>query len=615
MARRSVGRLPGVGGRRGARARPRRGARPPWSPPWRGTSQAEDGAHLRRRCRRVLARISPDLLHQRAARARAESGLRRWADEPGVDRWEGTFPSEEAARAWAAIDALARQYVSDGVCSTHRTGPRQGADRPGRRQRHHRHDHHRHRPGHRRPRTTPGHRPDRPPPRPRPTPRSRPRPHPAEPGVRARAVSTRDRRGRPGAGHRPRRRGTGPGLPPVAHRQPRDGVRGAGRALSPGHRRPARPRHRTGEPLRPAAHGPTPRPPTRQHRAATDRHAVGRDGDAQHAAGTTGPTGRPGSAVSRLPTGTGRCGAAAAGFGADSYRPSTRMAKRIRARDRRCRFPGCSIAAVFCDLDHVRPWPHGRTRDDNLLCLCRRHHRIKQRPGWQVTLTADAVATWTDPTGRTRTTHPVDALRTTILTGTGCATGTTGADCGTGTAGAGCGTGPTGTGIGTATATAATATSSTSRARTVIPDGPHSELEFLLEHHGAAPPGQQPTRTPVTGVARRPRPPPPHRPPPAGRHPRDRPPRVARQAGTTSAEAPRHRPAAVLIAAQSTLWGGVESGRRLRATPTRTCSGEVGPSPALSRSRGSRRQVAASRSTRQVRAAPQTVEECGTEPE
>ena len=106
----------------------------------------DDGAHLRRRCRRVLTRISPDLLHQRAARARAQCGLRRWADEPGVDRWEGTFPSEEAARAWAAIDALARQYVNDGSCSGHRTGPGQGVDRPGRRQRHHRHDHHRDRP-------------------------------------------------------------------------------------------------------------------------------------------------------------------------------------------------------------------------------------------------------------------------------------------------------------------------------------------------------------------------------------------------------------------------------------------------------------------------------------
>ncbi|MFL6177948.1 MAG: hypothetical protein ACJ715_14945 [Ornithinibacter sp.] len=80
--------------------------------------EREDGTHLRRRCRRVLARISPDLLLQRAARARAESGLRRWVDEPGVDKWEGTFPSEEAAQAWAAIDALARQYVTDGHCAT-----------------------------------------------------------------------------------------------------------------------------------------------------------------------------------------------------------------------------------------------------------------------------------------------------------------------------------------------------------------------------------------------------------------------------------------------------------------------------------------------------------------
>ena len=79
---------------------------------------AEDGPHLRRRCRRMMARISPDLLRQRAERARAESRLRRWVDEPGVDHWEGTFPSEEAARAWAAIDALARQYVVDGVFGT-----------------------------------------------------------------------------------------------------------------------------------------------------------------------------------------------------------------------------------------------------------------------------------------------------------------------------------------------------------------------------------------------------------------------------------------------------------------------------------------------------------------
>ncbi len=77
----------------------------------------EDGAHLRRRCRRALARISPELLLERAKQARAQCGLRRWVAEPGVDRWEGTFPSEDAATAWAAIDALAHRYVKDGTCT------------------------------------------------------------------------------------------------------------------------------------------------------------------------------------------------------------------------------------------------------------------------------------------------------------------------------------------------------------------------------------------------------------------------------------------------------------------------------------------------------------------
>ena len=48
---------------------------------------------LRRRCRTVLSRISPDLVRERAKRARERCALRRWAEEPGVDKWEGTFPS------------------------------------------------------------------------------------------------------------------------------------------------------------------------------------------------------------------------------------------------------------------------------------------------------------------------------------------------------------------------------------------------------------------------------------------------------------------------------------------------------------------------------------------
>ncbi len=76
----------------------------------------ETAPALRRRVRRALARISPDLLRQRAVRARSASSLQRWVDEPGVDTWHGTFPSEEACAAWAAIDALAQQYLADEVC-------------------------------------------------------------------------------------------------------------------------------------------------------------------------------------------------------------------------------------------------------------------------------------------------------------------------------------------------------------------------------------------------------------------------------------------------------------------------------------------------------------------
>jgi len=63
----------------------------------------------------------------------------------------------------------------------------------------------------------------------------------------------------------------------------------------------------------------------------------------------------------------------------------------------------------------VRPWPTGPTSAANLLTLCRRHHRIKQRPGWVVRLSPDGAATWTDPAGRHRTTAPLDALETVLL--------------------------------------------------------------------------------------------------------------------------------------------------------------------------------------------------------
>ncbi|QKE83081.1 HNH endonuclease signature motif containing protein [Arthrobacter sp. NEB 688] len=214
----------------------------------------EDGSRLRRRVRRMLAAIDPDLLRQRARRAREASGLRRWVDEPGVDTWLGTFPSEEACGAWAAVGALAQRYLEDGVCA----------------------------------------RIDR---------------------ARAKALTD------------------------LVLQQS------------------------------------TVTTTVVEHHAHPLTGALVDDGDA---------------------------------LATPAYRPGAALAGLVRARDRHCRFPGCSVAARWCDLDHVVPWPAGPTSAANLVCLCRRHHRTKQRPGWRTLLAPDGTYTVTDPTGRVRSTDPPD---------------------------------------------------------------------------------------------------------------------------------------------------------------------------------------------------------------
>ncbi|WP_147063605.1 HNH endonuclease signature motif containing protein [Knoellia locipacati] len=94
----------------------------------------------------------------------------------------------------------------------------------------------------------------------------------------------------------------------------------------------------------------------------------------------------------------------------ETYRIPAVMARFVRLRDGGCRFPGCSTPARQCDLDHVRPWPAGPTSPANLIALCRRHHRIKQRDGWTPRLHPDGTVDWTDPTGARSTTSAVDHL-------------------------------------------------------------------------------------------------------------------------------------------------------------------------------------------------------------
>ncbi|MFD2809804.1 DUF222 domain-containing protein [Prauserella oleivorans] len=74
--------------------------------------------------------------------------------------------------------------------------------------------------------------------------------------------------------------------------------------------------------------------------------------------------------------------------GRTRYRPPAVTADHVTIRDRECRFPTCHRPAHFVDLDHVIPRQRsGDTNTDNLIGLCRRHHRTKHTPGWRFHLT------------------------------------------------------------------------------------------------------------------------------------------------------------------------------------------------------------------------------------
>ncbi|RLA44812.1 MAG: hypothetical protein DRR42_20065 [Gammaproteobacteria bacterium] len=66
-----------------------------------------------------------------------------------------------------------------------------------------------------------------------------------------------------------------------------------------------------------------------------------------------------------------------------SIPPSLRRA--LKYRDGGCRFPGCT-AKRFVDGHHVQHWSHGgETSLDNLVLLCRHHHRLVHEGGYRVT--------------------------------------------------------------------------------------------------------------------------------------------------------------------------------------------------------------------------------------
>lgn len=84
--------------------------------------------------------------------------------------------------------------------------------------------------------------------------------------------------------------------------------------------------------------------------------------------------------------------------------PSIRRA--LQARDTHCRFPGCTSRR--CDAHHVRHWVDGgATSVDNLLLLCRRHHRAVHEGGFQVGQSAEGRTTFVRSNGAVLEAAPV----------------------------------------------------------------------------------------------------------------------------------------------------------------------------------------------------------------
>lgn len=97
-----------------------------------------------------------------------------------------------------------------------------------------------------------------------------------------------------------------------------------------------------------------------------------------------------------------------------TYVPGAALAEWVRAVDGHCRFPGCSVPANRCQLDHVvefdpgDPLRGGWTVPGNLQCLCRHHHQVKTYRLWTPVLLEGRAVAWTDNTsGRTAVTLPV----------------------------------------------------------------------------------------------------------------------------------------------------------------------------------------------------------------
>ncbi|MFI5935376.1 DUF222 domain-containing protein [Actinoplanes sp. NPDC051494] len=97
-------------------------------------------------------------------------------------------------------------------------------------------------------------------------------------------------------------------------------------------------------------------------------------------------------------------------MGRSSRTAGTALRRALHLRDRGCAFPGCDKPPRWTDAHHIKHWINGGTTSlDNMVLLCRHHHRLIHHPtaDWTIRLGTDGhpefVPPFTiDPTQRPR---------------------------------------------------------------------------------------------------------------------------------------------------------------------------------------------------------------------
>jgi hypothetical protein len=91
------------------------------------------------------------------------------------------------------------------------------------------------------------------------------------------------------------------------------------------------------------------------------------------------------------------------------------MRRALNNRDKGCRFPGCT-RKHFTDGHHIRHWADGgETRLDNLVLLCRHHHRLVHEGGFDTHVDDAGVLRFTTPAGASLPTAPAQTVENSPL--------------------------------------------------------------------------------------------------------------------------------------------------------------------------------------------------------